>query len=107
MKTIVRDVPGHCCISDRCSFYLHTDIVEDNVKNAFDDTLYCVSLIGEYRDGWNMLNASGKTYELMVFGKKTENPWSEIEVFLTNDKAEAISKHSELVNKYLQEANRL
>ena len=100
MKTVKRDVPGHFCDNENCAFFMHTDICEDDVSDAYSDASYCVSLIGEYKPGWNMLNASGKTYELDVFDKKGENPWGEIEGFRMDSKSEAIEKFKELVKKY-------
>lgn len=105
IRLVKRSVPGHCCVADKCNFFLHTDILKGiGSQNPEEDALrnseYCVSLIGEYRYGWNMLNTSGKTYELMVFDKKSENPWTEIESFFSNNKDDSVSKFNELVKKY-------
>jgi hypothetical protein len=100
MKTIKRDVPGHFICADRCSFFMHTDILSDDAKDAYTQASICVSLIGEYQEGWNNLNGSGKTYELCVFDKNSTDPWTAIFGLNTNDKDEAIRVFNAKVKEY-------
>jgi hypothetical protein len=102
VKTIKRDVAGHFCDNQRCGFWMHSDICTDESTDAYTETLYCVSLIGEYGSPgeWRMLNFSGSTYEVMVFDKKSKEPWMEIETLRTSDKDEAIKAFQNFVAKY-------
>ena len=97
-----QDHPGHFCDSENCSFFLHIDIVPDGATDN-KDTTYCVSAVGEYRPNPRHLNASGLTYEIMVFDRKSD-PWSEIEGYRTDDKDDCVAKVYELAKKYQEVA---
>ena len=115
MYIIERDQPGHFCCADRCEYFKHTDI--SRTENAAD-TVFCVSSVGlilatgpksEFLD----VIINGRRYEKIniasvlevhVFDLESENRWAEIEGFRSNDVDEIKRKHSEFVNKYLQNA---
>ena len=108
MNVVIRTVPGHFCDVLKCHHFLHADItVGTTEEEAREYTKYCISLIGEYGspDEWKWLNSTQKTYEIMVFDRNSDNPWAEIDRYLTNSKLDAITKFRELVNKYLELAN--
>ena len=100
MKVVQRDCPGHFNQPERLGFFLHLDIVPDKKSDPHNDTIYCVSCIGEYALAHQFLNGPGTTYEVFVFHKTSDDPWSEIKTFYTNDKVEAVFKTREFVKEY-------
>jgi hypothetical protein len=103
-KAETRDVAGHFCDAANCRFFMHTDIVPVG-KDAYKKAAYCISLIGEYWPNHKDLNISGKRYELAVFDKMSDRPWSEIDGDRIDDKQEAISAFNALVEKWLAVAS--
>ena len=109
MKILEQDHPCHFCLSDKCNYFRHTDIFSTDEPK---DVIFCISSIGELPPQepflldlmvgqWEKINCD-TIYEIMVFDKISNNPWSEIEQFRSNDRNEIIQMHEKFILKYVE-----
>ena len=113
MKVLEQDHPGHFICADRCNYFRHTDI---SLTDDSKDTIFCVSSIGEMTPQgtiyptlmvgqWEKINCD-TIYEIMVFDKTSDNSWSEIDQFRSNDKDKIIQMHEKFISEYVELAQK-